>query len=125
MLQKGICVETSQMAFAENVSERRVYMEKIFYGIVSDPLQMFSVMIILLCILQIVALHKIKKHKKDTLKQLQTLQWEVDKLTQKQEQMSERIKQQQMQPQVKITKTEQENETPDKIIDAVLTEVFS
>ncbi len=100
-------------------------MEELFYIMYSNSMQILWIIIAIVVLLQIITLQKIRKQKKIFKDEILSLQTQAKNMAEEQQSLKKEIEKEQgtfsAQSQLNTT----EKETPDKLIDAVLSEVFS
>ena len=100
-------------------------MEELLSIVYTYEIQILYTIIAVILILQIAALLKIRKQKKITELQIKTLQGKVDDFAKEQDALKKRLDGVQEEPEQKREQLSTEKESPDKLIDAVLSEIFS
>lgn len=100
-------------------------MEELFYIMYSNSMQILWIIIAIVVLLQIITLQKMRKQKKIFKDEILSLQTQAKNMAEEQQSLKKEIEKEQgtfsAQSQLNTT----EKETPDKLIDAVLSEVFS
>lgn len=100
-------------------------MEELFYIMYSNSMQVLWIIIILMMLLQIITLQKIRKQKKVFKDEILSLQTQFNNMTKEQESLKKEVEKEQSAFSLQSEVNTAEKETPDKLIDAVLSEVFS
>ena len=100
-------------------------MEELLSIVYTYEIQILYTIIAVILILQIAASLKIRKQKKITELQIKTLQGKVDDFAKEQDALKKRLDGVQEEPEQKREQLSTEKESPDKLIDAVLSEIFS
>ncbi len=100
-------------------------MEELFYIMYSNSMQILWIIIAIVVLLQIITLQKIRKQKKAFKDEILSLQTQVKNMVEEQQNLKKEIEKEQGAFSVQSRLNTTEKETPDKLIDAVLSEVFS
>ena len=100
-------------------------MEELFYIMYSNSMQILWTIIAVMVLLQIITLQKIRKQKKVFKNEILSLQTQFKKMAEEQQSLKKEIEKEQGELSAKSQLNTTEKETPDKLIDAVLSEVFS
>lgn len=101
-------------------------MEVVMQMMYSYSLELLAVAVGLMLLLELVTLRKINKWKKKEKEQFSELEEKLSRISEKQNETTREITQQAQDDKMAQKSSENpEKETPEKLIDAVLTEVFS